>query len=318
MNPLVTIAIPTYSRVHYLKEAVASALAQTHDPIEVLIGDDGRTESILEWGRALALQDRRVRYQRNERNLGLSGNFNALAEAAQGEFIVIIGDDDRLWPEFVSTMLAAVHSGAHVAFCNHYLIDSQGARLEAESREHTRRYHRDQLRAGWVAKPCQCAWQNAVPMTTALLRTADVRRLRFQEELNTPDIEFFIRLAQEGARFVFVPEYLAEYRVHPGSATGTGLRSEELAERLLPIQVTPELEPYKRDFLGPVLVNSVTRCLLRGERTRAGKFLASAYYPQPRWRHAAGLVQSVCLMLPSFVGRPLFTAAHRIKAALKW
>ena len=147
----------------------------------MLIGDDGRTESILEWGRALALQDRRVRYQRNERNLGLSGNFNALAEAAQGEFIVIIGDDDRLWPEFVSTMLAAVEPGTHVAFCNHYLIDSQGARLEAESREHTRRYHRDQLRAGWVAHPCQCAWQNSVPMTTALLRTADVRRLRFQE-----------------------------------------------------------------------------------------------------------------------------------------
>ncbi|MBI4324853.1 MAG: glycosyltransferase family 2 protein, partial [Chloroflexi bacterium] len=197
MNPLVTIAIPTYSRIHYLKEAVASALAQTHGPIEVLIGDDGRTESIGEYGRALAFQDRRVRYQRNERNLGLSGNFNALAETAHGEFIVIIGDDDRLLPEFVSTMLAAVQPGIHVAFCNHYLIDSQGARLETESREHTRRYRRDQLRAGLVAHPCQCAWQNSVPMTTTLLRTADVRRLRFHEELNTPDIEFFIRLAQE-------------------------------------------------------------------------------------------------------------------------
>ena len=43
-NPLVTIAIPTVERLPYLKEAVASALKQTYERIEVLIGDDGSSQ----------------------------------------------------------------------------------------------------------------------------------------------------------------------------------------------------------------------------------------------------------------------------------
>ena len=113
---LVTIAIPTFNRLDYLKEAVASALAQTYERIEVLIGDDGTTEAIREWCQSLASREARVRYQRNEKNLGLAGNWNALVDAARGRFLVIIGDDDRLLPDFVEKLVSIIQlSAAQVA-----------------------------------------------------------------------------------------------------------------------------------------------------------------------------------------------------------
>lgn len=315
-HPLVTIAIPTFNRLRYLKEAVASALTQTYGNIEVLIGDDGTTEEIIQWCEALAHQEPKVRYQRNGRNLGLAGNWNALADAARGDFIVIIGDDDRLLPEFVDKLLKALPPDIQVGFTNHYLINSVGERLEAESQQQqTREYQRDVLSSGEVTNVEACVWRNCVPMSAALVRTADVRRLRFKEDLNTPEIELFLRLAREGGRFFFLPEYLAEYRVHPQSATALGLRGETLAKYLLPMEVTEEIEPLKRRFLEALLLNSVSNCLQQRKRERALELFASEYYPHPFWRHHKGWAHWLCLNLPSFLGLPLYKHLLSIKSA---
>jgi glycosyltransferase involved in cell wall biosynthesis len=310
---LVTICVPTFDRLPYLKEAVASALAQTHDCFEVLIGDDGRSEAIREWGEKFAAHDSRVRYQRNPFNRGLAGNWNALADAARGEFLVIIGDDDRLLPNFVAKLVEIIGLHANVAFANHYLIDNEGVRLDAESKECTRRYARDHLTAGEVADAVACVWRNSVPMSAALLRTADVKRLRFKEDLNTPEIELFARLAQEGGRFVFTPEYLSEYRVHARSATSAGLRSEKLVEYLSAIPVSAEVEPHKREFMAGLLVDAVGRCLRLNEREQARQFLRHEYYP--RLPSLTYYVQEFCATLPGSLGSGAYHLVRRIKRA---
>jgi glycosyltransferase involved in cell wall biosynthesis len=319
VQPLVTIAIPTFDRLAYLKEAVASALAQTYEHIEILIGDDGPATAIQEWSHSIIERDPQVRYQRNPRNLGLAGNWNALADAARGEFLVIIGDDDRLLPNFVEKLIEIIEPRANVAFANHYLIDSQGVRLEAESRQCARQYGRDRLSAGEVADAATLVWQNSVPMSAALLRTSDVRRLRFKEDLNTPEIELFARLAQEGGRFVFTPEYLSEYRVHARSATTAGLRSERLVKYLAAIPVSANVEPYKRELMAGLLVDAVSRCLQQDERELARQFLRHEYYPRlrvrRRWKHALTYcAQEVCASLPVALGCGTYRFMQRIKS----
>lgn len=288
MPPLVSIAIPTFDRIGYLKESVTSALTQTYRQIEVLIGDDGPTDTIQAWGQELARQDARVRYLRHPHNLGLAGNWNALADTARGEFLAIIGDDDRLLPEFVEKLVRLIQPAAQVAFSNHYLIDVQGIRLEKESLQCTRRYARDQLPAGEIINAAGCVWRNSVPLSAALMRTGDVQRLRFKDELNTPEIEFFARLAQEGGRFIFTPEYLSEYRTHARSATAAGLHGEKLVKYLSAIPVSAEVEPDKREFMASLLVDAVGRCLQQDERELARRFLQHEYYPRLhlKWRSA--------------------------------
>ena len=228
MTPLVSIIIPTFDRPRYLREAIDAALAQTYANVEVLVFDNGTLEETLAVGEEAARRDPRVRFQRNEQNLGMSGNFNALGAAARGEYLVAIGDDDRLLPDFVGRLVGAMRPDVRVAFSNHYLIDSEGRRLEEESVAYNRKYGRDRLPAGDLENPETAAWQQSIPMSASLLRTADMQRLRFREDLNTPDAEFFIRLAAEGARFVFLPDYLMEYRVHLGAETVSGLVEREI------------------------------------------------------------------------------------------
>ena len=150
MTPLVSIIIPTFDRPRYLQEAIGSALAQTYRNLEVLVFDNGTTEETLSVARQATQRDDRFRFQRNERNLGMSANFNALADAARGEFVVAIGDDDRLLPEFVARLVAVMEPAVSVAFSNQYLIDASGQRLEERSIAHARRYGRDTLPAGVI------------------------------------------------------------------------------------------------------------------------------------------------------------------------
>lgn len=315
MKPLVTICIPTHNskRIGYLREAVTTALAQTYVPLEVLISDDGQAEENYAYGTAMAAKDVRVRYRRNPRNRGLAGNWNELVAAAHGEWVLIIGDDDRFLPECVEKLVELIQPDLSVVFSNHYLIDQHGQRLETASLKHTERYHRDALVPGRLALAEAMVWRNAIPLCSALVRTAAARRLRFKEDLNCPEIELFVRLVREGTGFVFRPDYLMEYRTHPHSATTTGLWAERLADYLLPIEASPEVEPYKREFMSSLLVEAVTRCYHLGDGPRARKYLDNAYYPAsgPRW--GIRTVQRFCSLLPGGLDCRLFGWMYRHK-----
>ena len=230
------------------------------------------------WALDASATDRRVRYLKTPRKLGLAGNWNFLAAAAAGEFLTIIGDDDRLLPEFAERLLRETNDEVDVVFSNHYIIDGTGRRLVDASDDGTRRYRRDTLSPGVLANAMQAVWRNSVPISASLVRTAAVRRLGFRPDINTPEIELFARLSLEGRAFVFVPEYLAEYRSHAGSETARGLTLDRLAEYLEPIEVPADVEPAKRDCLAQVLAAGVGIRLARGDVAGARRLCNSRYF----------------------------------------
>jgi glycosyltransferase involved in cell wall biosynthesis len=106
--PLVTIGIPTYNRAEGLQRAVRSALAQDHAELEIVVSDDASTDSTEAVMRRLADQAPRLRYVRQQRNLGHAGNFQALLDAARGEYFMWLSDDDWIDPSYVSSCLAVL------------------------------------------------------------------------------------------------------------------------------------------------------------------------------------------------------------------
>ena len=311
MDPVVSICIPTFQRLAYLKEAVAAALAQSISNIEVLISDDGSSEQIQAWSEATAQSDSRVRYRRNATNLGLGGNWNACVTAARGEWILIQGDDDRVLPNFCEVLLGIAAPESAVLFSNHYVIDSNGARLERESQEWTTRYARHLLQKGRVADSARCVWNNSVPMSSTLVRATHLKRLGIKVELNTPEIELFARLAAEGARFDHEPSYLTEYRIHAESATTSGLFSEHLFKYLEPIVVPTDVEPTKRTFMAALARSAVDRLLRSGSREGAAQIMRSAYYPR-NWSNPALLAQALAVQVPAPLGIAAYLFARRI------
>ena len=102
---LVTIAIPAY-KASYLAEAIESALSQNYQNIELIIVDDCspfHLENIVK-----KFSDSRIKFYKNEENLGKTSivhNWNKCLSLANGEYFVLLCDDDILLPNFVSELL---------------------------------------------------------------------------------------------------------------------------------------------------------------------------------------------------------------------
>lgn len=99
MGPKVTVAIPTYNRAPLLKQCLETILRQTFYDFEVIISDNCSPDETGETVRAFS--DPRIRYYRNESNLGVFPNMNRCLELARGEHIAFAHDDDLLAPEFL-------------------------------------------------------------------------------------------------------------------------------------------------------------------------------------------------------------------------
>jgi glycosyltransferase involved in cell wall biosynthesis len=104
--PLVSIGIPTYNRRESLERTVRSALAQDHSALEVVVSDDASTDDTEALMRGLTTAEPRLRYLRQRRNVGHALNFQAVLDAARGEYFMWLTDDDWLDPSYVSQCLA--------------------------------------------------------------------------------------------------------------------------------------------------------------------------------------------------------------------
>jgi len=128
MSTLISIIIPTYNRVSDVQRAIDSALAQTHQPCEVIVVDDGSTDATPE---LLAGYGPRLRSLRQE-NQGRSAARNEGLKIARGEYVVFLDSDDALLPHMAETQLAYLQVHPQMAFVHGqaWMTDAGGKRTE--------------------------------------------------------------------------------------------------------------------------------------------------------------------------------------------
>lgn len=101
----ISVIIPLYNKAASIGATLASVLAQTVQPLEVIVVDDGSTDGSAERAEALATQGVRVVRQTNG---GVSRARNRGAAEAQGTHLAFLDADDRWEPEFVERMMASI------------------------------------------------------------------------------------------------------------------------------------------------------------------------------------------------------------------
>lgn len=106
--PLVSVCMPTYMRTTFLREALDSVLAQTYPNIEIVVSDDSANDDIGAIVRSYAAPN--LRYRRNMPALGFVPKLDDFLEAARGEWMVILCDDDVLEPDFVARSIVNSHN----------------------------------------------------------------------------------------------------------------------------------------------------------------------------------------------------------------
>ncbi len=132
--PRLSIGLPVYNGEPFLAQAVDALLAQTFTDFELIISDNASTDDTERIARSY-LSDPRVRYIRQERNIGSAHNHNAVIEAARGEFFKWASDDDLYGPELLRRCIEALDARPEVvlAHCATAFIDEAGEITNVES-----------------------------------------------------------------------------------------------------------------------------------------------------------------------------------------
>ena len=101
-KPLVSIGMPVYNGSDFLPHALESLLSQDYENFELIISDNNSTDSTQKICLDYMAKDKRIRYVRNETNVGAIENFNRVFEMSQAEYFMWHAHDDLREPNYIS------------------------------------------------------------------------------------------------------------------------------------------------------------------------------------------------------------------------
>jgi len=253
MRPLVSTIIPVFNRAAMLAEAVASVVAQTYRPVEIVIVDDGSTDDTGAVADQLARAHDFVRVI-HQQNSGVGAAREAGRLAARGEFIQYLDSDDLLYPRKFELQVAGLLAQPECGVSYGWTRARRGGVLsdEPEKRTHLR------FETMFPAMLQSRIWHTPTP----LYRADVVRRAGPWLSLrNEEDWEYDARIASQGVRLHHVAEWIAEVRFHGGGdhlSTGSAatLADRAVAHRLICEHArragitaeAPEMQHYAREL----------------------------------------------------------------------
>jgi glycosyltransferase involved in cell wall biosynthesis len=115
--PTVSIGLPVYNGDNYLKEAICSILSQTFNDFELIISDNASVDNTNGICRSFAGYDSRIRYYRNEINMGAAWNFNQVFHLARGKYFQWACHDDVWTPNLLERYIEVLDKMPHVVLC---------------------------------------------------------------------------------------------------------------------------------------------------------------------------------------------------------
>lgn len=128
--------MPVHNGEKYLPAALDSLLGQTFADFELIISDNASTDRTEAICRDYAARDSRIRYSRNDKNIGAAPNMNHTLRLAVGEYFKWAAHDDLHAPSYLMQCVEVLDQDPSVVLCNSKTqhIDSNGVRIGLEDR----------------------------------------------------------------------------------------------------------------------------------------------------------------------------------------
>lgn len=215
-TPRVTIGLPVYNGQNYLAETMESLLAQTYTDFELVISDNASTDRTETICREYAVRDERIRYYRQEENVGASANYNRVFELARGVYFKWAAHDDLLAPTYLERCVAVLDADPDVvlAYTQAKAIDDQGQVVKVYPGKHhfSAAAPRERFYE-FVLDP------HPVVAVFGLMRRDVLGRTRLIGKYAGSDRPLLSELSLLG-KFYEVPEHLFFYRFHEEQSWG--------------------------------------------------------------------------------------------------
>lgn len=217
MNTLISVCIPAYNSSEFIGETIKSILNQTYKNLELIIVDDQSKDNTIEI--VESFKDERIKLYRNEKNLGMVGNWNRCLELAKGEYVKLICADDLLMPKALEKEAAAMDSNPSVNLVESdtALIDIYGKKTGA-----FRRYFRSGVVDGKKLAKTSLMLNNffGAPCNNLIRKSILEKTGGFDSEFTyILDFDIWVRIACQGNVYI-IHELLNSFRIRKDSNTG--------------------------------------------------------------------------------------------------
>ena len=139
-SALVSVCIPAYNNEDTIIETIQSVLAQTYHHLELIVVDDGSTDETYALVEQFLndTQDDRLRLYRNEKNLGMAGNWNRCMELCEGAYIKLLCADDLIHESLLSREVAIMERYPEVSLVQ---TDTRFVDMHGKTTGFYKRYH---------------------------------------------------------------------------------------------------------------------------------------------------------------------------------
>jgi glycosyltransferase involved in cell wall biosynthesis len=210
-RPPVTIVIPAYQAAETIGEALESLTGQTYPDLEIIVVDDGSSDSTAEIVQQMAAKSNsRIRLLRQE-NAGQAAALNVGWQQASGVYLGYLGADDVLYASAVARLVQFLE--AHPELVGAYPdYDLIGADSKTIRRVHAPDYDARDLVERFICQPGPGALFRRAAFEKTGGWNSSLRQM--------PDFDFWLRLSRYGA-LARIPEPLGGFRIHERSQTFT-------------------------------------------------------------------------------------------------
>ncbi len=219
--PTVSILIPTFNRAHYVGDAIRSIINQTFSDIEIIVADDGSTDStrkVVE-----DIRDPRLRIVSHASNLGIPATRNTALSHATGRYIAWLDSDDVSRPTRIEEQVDYLTRHPGVA-----MIGSAAGKINVDGTA------RKGIRMPPLRPDMIAAWllfRSAFQQSSIMGRADVLRRYAYDPDYPVcEDVDMFVRI-QKAHSLANLPAVLIDRRIHP-EQTVRQRRQDILAKRM--------------------------------------------------------------------------------------
>jgi glycosyltransferase involved in cell wall biosynthesis len=216
--PKVTVGIPTFNRAEWLRETIESVLAQTFTSFRLVVSDNASDDDTPDVVRSFS--DERIDYVRSERNVGAIGNLNRLIALAETELLVLLPDDDVLYPEHLEATVKLLERFTTVGIAHSAcdFIDERSRVIRRVnpwvSRSAVTIARRDRALERLMTSAGGLCFSSVVYRTRAIVAAGGFR----QEEEPFGDLKLWMRIALDWD-FGYIAKPLVGFRAHQETIT---------------------------------------------------------------------------------------------------
>jgi glycosyltransferase involved in cell wall biosynthesis len=214
-GPAISVVIPAYNAAHFLPRSLGSVFAQTLQPLEVIVVDDGSTDSTAQVAEQLGAKVIR------QPNAGQAKARNTGIKDALGDWVALLDADDWWEPEKLARQAAAIHHDTVLVYTGARYLDDRGTRSIRRALDpHT---------AGKMLRYC-----NPIIASSVLFQRQAVADIGGFNVKAPPceDWELWYRLLPLG-RFAAVDEPLTQYWLSPQSSSASPERMLAAMSRII-------------------------------------------------------------------------------------